>query len=47
MVELREGSEKPLRQETNFSTRLIFQLWLEQLEEMVSSRYHLAKKSRE
>ena len=45
VIEFREDFEEPLRQATKFSTRLIFQLWLEQLEQMVSSRYSLAKSS--
>jgi len=45
VIEFREDFEEPLRQAMKFSTRLIFQLWLEQLEQMVSSRYRLVKSS--
>jgi hypothetical protein len=45
VIEFREDFEEPLRQATKFSTRLVFQLWLEQLEQMVSGGYSLAKSS--
>jgi len=46
VIEFRKDFEEPLRQATKFSARLIFQLWLEQLEEMLSSRHSLAKSSK-
>jgi hypothetical protein len=46
VIEFGEDFEEPLRQATKFSTRLTFQLWLEQLEQMVSGRYSLAKSSK-
>ena len=46
VIEFREDFEEPLREATEFSPRLIFQLWLEQLEQMVSGRYRLAKSSK-
>lgn len=45
VIEFRKDFEKPLRQATKFAARLMFQLGLEQLEQMVSGRYSVAKSS--
>ena len=45
VIEFSEDFKEPLRQATKFSTRLIFQLWLEQLEQIVSGGYGMAKSS--